>query len=81
MTIQDMDLGIRTVVELIQVVVSSEGGSIEFVSLRDGCLTVRYNEGRNDECPECVPSRGMVHQMISASLGIHAPHVRELKLI
>ena len=81
MTVRDVDAGIQTVLELMQTIVGSEGGSLELVNLRDGRLTVRYNEGRNDECPECVPSHEMVHQMMTVSLGVHAQHVGELDLL
>ena len=81
MTVREVDAGIQTVLELMQTIVGSEGGSLELVDLRDGRLTVRYNEGRNDECPECVPSHEMVHQLMTVSLGVHAPHVGELHLL
>ena len=58
-----------------------EGGSLELVDLSEGRLTVRYNEGTNEECPECVPSHEMVQQMMESSLKIHAPDVAELELL
>jgi len=34
----------------------------------------------NEECPECVPSLEMVTQFLTASLGIHAPHVTAVEV-
>ena len=48
-----IDPGIKFVLDNVGTVVASEGGSLEFLELRDGRLSVRYNKGRNDECPEC----------------------------
>ena len=57
------------------------GGSVEFLELRDGRLSVRYNEGRNEECQECVPDHDLVQQMMESSLGVYAPYVKELELV
>ena len=76
-----VDPGVNTVIDLFGTIVGAEGGSLEFVDMSDGRLTVRYNEGANDECPECVPSHEMVQQMMEASLKIHAPSVTELDLV
>ena len=76
----DVDPALKYVLDNIQTIVASEGGSLEIVGMSDGRLTVRYTEGVNEECPECVPSHEMVSQMMTASLKLHAPHV-ELHLI
>ena len=74
------DPGIQTVLDNMQTIVASEGGSLEFIELRDSLLNVRYNKGRNDECPECVPDHDMVRQMMKTSLSIYAPYVKEVEL-
>ena len=78
---QAVDVGVRFVLDNMQTVVASEGGSLAFVELRDGRLTVRYNKGHNEECPECVPDHDMVRHMMETSVGIHAPYVKEVALI
>ncbi len=80
MATTSVDLAVQLVLDNMQVIVGSEGGSLEVVDVSEGRLTVKYKEGRNDECPECVPTHDMVHQMMTASLKIHAPHVAELEL-
>ncbi len=73
--------GVTTVIGLMGTIVGSEGGTLELVDLSGDKLTVRYNEGTNEECPECVPSHEMVQQMLLASLKVHAPDVSEVELL
>lgn len=61
----------------MQTIVASEGGSLEFLELRDGRLTVRHNE----ESPECVPDHDVVRQMMQTSLSIYAPYLKEVELL
>ena len=81
MTAQGVDAGVQFVLDNMQTIVASEGGSLEFLGLRDGRLEVRYNKGHNEECPECVPDHDTVLQMMKASLGIHVPSVTEVALL
>ena len=74
------DPGVQVVLDNMQTIVAAEGGSLEFLGLRDSLLNVRYNKGRNDECPECVPDHDMVRQMMQTSLSIYAPYVKEVEL-
>lgn len=73
--------GVTTVINLMGTIVGSEGGTLELVDLSGDKLTVRYNEGANEECPECVPSHEMVQQMLAASLKVHAPDVSVVELL
>jgi len=75
------DDGVTTVISLMGTIVGSEGGTLELVEQSGDKLTVRYNEGANEECPECVPSHEMVQQMMAASLKVHAPEIGVLELI
>ena len=76
-----MNSEVKFILDSIQGVVSSEGGSVEFVELNAGKLTVRYNKGRNDECPECVPDNELVNLMLKNSASIYAPNVTDVELI
>ena len=77
----EIDSQVQFVIDNLQTIVGSEGGSLELVDLRGGHLTVRYVEGRNDECPECVPTHEMVSQIMKTSLAMHAPYVTGLELL
>ena len=76
-----MDPGVQSVLDNIQTIVASEGGSVEFVDLNGGKLTARYNMGRNDECPECVPDHNLVRMMMETSISTYTPHVKEVELL
>ena len=75
MTINTNDAGVQTVLDNMETIVASEGGSLDLVSLDQNQLTVKYYKGVNEECPECVPDHDIVKMMIENSLNIYAPHV------
>jgi hypothetical protein len=68
------------VLEQIEKLVASEGGTLDSVSLDGNSLKVKYTPGVNEECPECVPTHDMVAQFLTTSLGIHAPHIDNIKV-
>ena len=77
---ENNDLGVQTVLENMETIVASEGGTLQFLSLDDGSLSVKYIKGVNEECPECVPDHAMVKMMMESSLSIYAPHVLTVDL-
>ena len=68
-------LGVQSVLENMETIVASEGGTLQFLSVDDGSLSVKYIKGVNEECPECVPDHAMVKMMMENSLSIYAPHI------
>ncbi len=74
------DTGVKTVLENMEVIVASEGGALEFISLEDSQLIVKYIKGVNEECPECVPDHEMVQMLMENSLTIYAPHVSSVEI-
>ena len=74
------DPGVQTVLENMETIVASEGGTLQFLSLDDGSLSVKYIKGVNEECPECVPDHAMVKMMMENSLSIYAPHIVTVNL-
>ena len=74
------DPSVQTVLDNMETIVASEGGTLEFVSLDDGELKMKYIKGINEECPECVPDHDMVSMMMRSSLSIYAPHVNIVNL-
>ena len=77
---ENNDLGVQTVLENMETIVASEGGTLQFLSLDDGSLSVKYIKGVNEECPECVPDHAMVKMMMENSLSIYAPHILTVDL-
>ena len=74
------DPSVQTVLDNMETIVASEGGTLEFISLDDGELKVKYIKGINEECPECVPDHDMVSMMMRNSLSLYAPHVNTVNL-
>jgi len=74
------DPSVQTVLDNMETIVASEGGTLEFISLDDGELKVKYIKGINEECPECVPDHDMVSMMMRSSLSLYAPHVNTVNL-
>ena len=81
MATSGIDTSVQFVLDNMQTIVASEGGSLEFMDITDGRLTVKYNKGQNEECPECVPEHDMVREMMQMSLGIHAPYITSVELL
>ncbi|HIF72761.1 MAG TPA: hypothetical protein EYQ61_09435 [Dehalococcoidia bacterium] len=74
------DSSVDFVLEQIQTMVASEGGTLGEPTLYGASLKVEYTPGVNEECPECVPTLEMVTQFLTASIGIHAPHVTDIEV-
>jgi Fe-S cluster biogenesis protein NfuA len=69
------------VLNQIETMVASEGGSIEVASYDDGFLKLKYTPGVNEECPECVPTHQQVRHFLAASLKVHAPYVEDVEVV
>ena len=77
---QSTDVGVKTVLDNMEIIVSSEGGSLEFISLEDSQLIIKYIKGVNEEWPECVPDHEMGQMLMENSLTIYAPHVSSVEI-
>ena len=77
---QAADPAIQTVLDNIQVIAASEGGSVKFIESKGGKLTVEYAPGVNEDCPECVPDHGLIGMMLKSSVAVLAPHISEVEV-
>ncbi len=68
------------VLQQIETMVASEGGTLDLVASGSDSLSVKYTPGVNEECPECVPSLEQVTQFLTASLQIHAPEITSVEV-
>jgi Fe-S cluster biogenesis protein NfuA len=68
------------VLQNIETMVASEGGSLELVNLGETSLEVKYYPGVNEECPECVPTHEAVTRFLSTSLKIHVPEITDVSV-
>ena len=53
----------------------NDGVIIEPVDLEDGVLRIRYYEGANGDCPECVMPPDAFREMVERMCRVQAPHV------
>ncbi len=74
------DPGLQSALDNIQVIAASEGGSIRLLDSSGGKVTIEYTPGVNEECPECVPTHELIEMMLTSSLGILAPYVRDVEV-
>ncbi|MEX0760903.1 MAG: hypothetical protein WD208_10325 [Dehalococcoidia bacterium] len=75
------DEKLNFVLEQIETIVSSEGGTLEVEAAGPDNVRVKYLPGVNEECPECVPTIEQVQQFMDASIGIHAPHIKNVQVV
>ena len=77
-----MDPRIAFVLENMRMVVEdNEGAVVEFVSFENGVLTVRYEEGTNEECPECVMPPDAFRELLLDALKAQNIEVKEVRLV
>ena len=76
----NVDPGLQSVLDNVQVIAASEGGSIRFVDSRGGKLTVEYRPGVNEDCPECVPTHDLIEMMLNTSVNVLAPYISEVEV-
>jgi hypothetical protein len=59
----------------------NEGVIVEPLDVDNGVLRVRYFEGTNEECPECVMAPDAFKQMAEAMIKVQAPYVKEVQVL
>lgn len=74
------DPKVDVVLQNIETMVASEGGSLELLEIAPPKLSVRYTPGVNEDCPECVPTHEAVVRFLQTALEIHAPHVTDVQV-
>ena len=71
----DMVLGtVRTLTR------DNDGVIIEPLDFEDGVLRIRYYEGTNEGCPECVMPPDSFREMVERMCSVQAPHVTSVVL-
>lgn len=77
-----MDEKIEMVLDTVRIVTSeNKGVVIEPLELQEGTLTIKYKEGRNQECPECVMSPNSFRDMVMRMCKTQAPYVTDVVLV
>ena len=58
----------------------NDGVVIEPLDFEDGVLRIRYYEGENEDCPECVLPPDSFREMVERMCSVQAPHVASVVL-
>ena len=59
----------------------NKGVIIDPLGLDDGVLRIRYYEGTNEECPECVMQPDSFREMVKLMCEVQAPYVRDVEIV
>jgi hypothetical protein len=77
-----MDEKIDMVLDTVRTLTrDNEGVVIEPIDSEDGVLRVRYYEGTNEECPECVMPPDSFKEMVERMCSVQAPHITSVQLV
>ena len=77
-----MDTKISTVLDTMRTMTRDNSGVvIEPLDSEDGVLRIRYYEGTNEECPECVMGPDSFRAMVERMCQVQAPHVTTVELV
>lgn len=75
-----MDPKVEYVLDNFGEILKPDGGSLELLEITRGMARVRYIQGQNEECPECVLSPEALHALLLEALQTHAPYITQLEL-
>lgn len=59
----------------------NEGVVIEPLESPDSVLRIKYYEGTNEECPECILTPNSFREMVERMCKVQAPHITSVKLV
>ena len=77
-----MDARIDMVLETVRTLTrDNEGVVIKPLDFEDGVLRIKYYEGENEECPECVMPPDSFREMVERMCSVQAPHVTSVVLV
>ena len=71
-----MDEKVDMVLDTVRMLTrDNDGVVIEPVDFEDGVLRIRYYEGANEDCPECVMPPSSFREMVERMCRMQASHV------
>ena len=77
-----MDEKVNMVINTVKMTTrDNEGVIIETVGLDEGILTIRYYEGTNEDCPECVLEPDSFRDMVKLMCKIQAPYIVDVEIL
>ena len=77
-----MDEKVNLVIDTMRITTSdNQGVIIEPLGLDDGTLRIRYFEGTNEDCPECVMAPDSFREMVVQMCKVQAPWVIDVEVV
>ena len=77
-----MDEKVNMVINTVKMTTrDNEGVIIETVGLDEGILTIRYYEGTNEDCPECVLEPDSFRDMVRQMCKVQAPFIVDVEIL
>ncbi len=77
-----MDEKVNMVINTVKMTTrDNEGVIIETVGLDEGILTIRYYEGTNEDCPECVLEPDSFRDMVKLMCKVQAPYIVDVEIL
>ena len=77
-----MDEKVSMVINALKIATSdNQGVVIEPLDLDEGVLRIRYYEGTNEECPECVMQPDAFREMVLRMCKTQAPYVIDVEVV
>ena len=77
-----MDNNLDMVIDTMRMTTAdNEGVIIESLGMDDGILRIKYYEGTNEECPECVMPPDSFQEMLKRMCKVQAPDVIDVEIV
>ena len=77
-----MDEKVRVVIDTVRMATRANVGVvIELLEVEEGILRIKYFEGTNEECPECVMAPDSFREMVRRMCEVQAPYVVDVELV
>ena len=77
-----MDEKMDMVINAMRITTGDNAGVIiDPLGFDDGGLKIRYYEGTNEECPECVMTPDSFREMVRRMCEMQAPYVQEVVIL
>ena len=76
-----MDARVDMVLDTVRTLTrDNDGVVIEPLDFEDGVLRIKYHQGENEDCPECVLPPDSFREMVERMCRVQAPHVASVVL-
>ena len=78
-----MDEHIENILNTLRIMSrDNDGVVIELLGLSaEGVLSIKYNEGTNEDCPECILQPDSFRDMLLRMCNVQAPEVQDVNLL